>query len=183
MEKNQRQKTVNNEQLVSAQQSLATQASEKRVLEEKLATILKDQDVLIFNTERLKIEKEAIQKDLHTVQNEIDSHRNTNRENEQTIKEQSLAIKELRVNDDFLNKWLDIETFLIEHGYASNASKSVDLINYYHSIGKIDRFLKDDLHTVRMKRNDKNHKRNIKIYEHDLKLANESHARLEKCLF
>lgn len=182
LEKNQSQKVVNAENLASAQKSLATQASEKRALEEKVANILKEQEILIASTERLKTEKESIQKDLHTVQSEINIQRSTNLENKETIKEQSLIISELRINDDFLNEWLDIETLLIEHGYASNSSKSVDLINYYHRIGKIDRHLKDDLHMVRVKRNDKNHKKNTKIYKQDIEKANECHARLKEYL-
>ncbi|MGO3642262.1 hypothetical protein ACT3QO_13090 [Psychrobacter sp. AOP7-D1-15] len=182
LKKNQQQKSVNAENLASAQQSLATQASEKRALEEQVAHILKKQEDLIVSTERLKIEKESIQKNLNTVQNEINIQRNTNLKNEQTIKDQDSIIKELRINDDFLKKWLDIETLLISQGYASSDSKSVDLINYYHRIGKIDRFLKDDLHSVRTKRNDKTHKLNTKICEYDVKKANECHARLEKCL-
>ena len=182
LENNKQQKSVNAENLARAQQSLATQAFEKRALEEKVANILKEQEVLITNTELLKTEKESIQKNLNTVQNEINIQKNTNLENEQTIKDQASIIKELRINENFLKKWLDIETLLIKQGYASNDSKSIDLINYYHRIGKIDRFLKDDLHSVRTKRNDKTHKLNTKIYEHDVKKADECHARLEKCL-
>lgn len=182
LEKNQYQKSINAENLASAQKSLEAQASEKRELEDRLESILKEQEVLIDNTERLKAEKNTIQKELHTVQSEVSAQRSANLENKEIIKEQSLIISELRVNDDFLNKWLEIETLLIKYSYTSNASKSVDLINHYHCIGKIDRLLKDDLHEVRIKRNNKNHKINTKIYEHDVKKINECYIRLEKCL-
>ena len=179
---NEQEKTVNAAKLQQTQKSLTVQTAEKGKLEEKIQEILKEQNALIASTTALKYEKETIQNRLQAVQNEIDFHKATNQKNEQTIASLSLENRKLRINEDFLNKWLETEILLIKHAYPSNARTPVTLINHYNDIGKIDRALRDDLHELRMKRNDKNHKLNTKIYEQDVRKVEECYNRLLKRL-
>lgn len=181
--KNEREKTTNAEKLKKAQLSIAVQAVEKRELENKVNDILRQQQVLIVSTEELKNEKEEVQNILHTLEIEAAVLKEENQKNKKIIEELFIANQELSLKDDFLKKWIDIETLLIKHA-SSDAGRSVDLINHYRKVGKIDRFLYEDLHELRRKRNDKAHSNNygVKNDETDLKQANDCYARLKRCL-
>lgn len=162
------EKSNNILKLREAHQSIALQAKEKLSLENKIDEMRQQQQSLIEGSNQLKLEKEITQSKLSTIQNEINSQKTVNLENEKMIEQMSLTIKELKISDEFLKNWLDIETLLKNYAYPTSVATPAKLIEYFYDKEKIDLYLRERLHELRLKRNRRFHEVNTEITENDV---------------
>lgn len=167
-------------QLKQAHDSIALQEQEKINLESKISQMKQQQSFLMNSAEQLQIEKDNTKDDLEKIKLEIKAQRAANLENEKVIEDLSLVIEELKINDDFLNRWLDIEGLLKDYAPLSNLSTADALIDSCYKHKKIDRYLRDDLHKLRRRRNDRFHIRNTKIFQDDVIKADDCLTRLKR---
>ncbi|WLP94395.1 hypothetical protein [Psychrobacter sp. M13] len=168
LKSNELEKSSNLLKLREAHQSIALQAKEKLSLENKIDEMRQQQQSLIKGSNQLKLEKEITQSKLNSVQNEINSQKTVNLENEKVIEQMSLTIKELKISDEFLKNWLDIETLLKNYAYPTSVATPAKLIEYSYDKEKIDLYLRENLHELRLKRNKRFHEVNTKITENDV---------------
>ena len=178
LKENEKEKTDNEKHLESIKKSLYEQIREKEELEYKVESIKEEYSQLLEESKKSSMDKKVVEDNLRKIKNEIEMHRKKDKENKETIENMSIQIKKLEVSDKFLGKWIEIEDILKRYSRSSYDTNSAKLINQYYADGEIDSYLKDDLHRLRIKRNQKTHTPNTVITEDDVDQAYECCDRL-----